>query len=108
MGREIPPEWTVNLLALVKEPWRFKDLEDQLNMHRQQWQADHQKNIIAQMAGKIPNKSNDGKEKIMIEILTIPMGDAVILAKAILAAEDAEDVEEAVMDAVEEEKIVSI
>jgi hypothetical protein len=40
MGRAIPPEWTVNLLALRKEPWRFKDLEDQLNMYRQQWQAD--------------------------------------------------------------------
>jgi hypothetical protein len=36
----IPPEWTVNFLALGKEPWRFKDLEDQLNMDRQQWQAD--------------------------------------------------------------------
>jgi hypothetical protein len=34
MGRAIPPEWTVNLLALVKEPWRFKDLEYQLNMYR--------------------------------------------------------------------------
>jgi hypothetical protein len=63
MGREIPPEWTVNLLALGKEPWRFKDLEDQLNMYRQQWQADQQKYIIDQMAGKIPNKSNDGKRK---------------------------------------------
>jgi hypothetical protein len=30
MGRAIPPEWTVTLLALGKEPWRFKDLEDQL------------------------------------------------------------------------------
>jgi hypothetical protein len=40
MGRAIPPEWTVNLLVLGKEPWRFKDLEDQLNMYRQQWQAD--------------------------------------------------------------------
>jgi hypothetical protein len=39
MGRAIPPEWTVNLLALGKEPWRFKDLEDQLNMYRQQWQT---------------------------------------------------------------------
>jgi hypothetical protein len=48
------------------------------------------------------------KEKIMIEIITIPMEDAVALAKAILAAEDAEDVEEAVVDAVEEETIVSI
>jgi hypothetical protein len=63
MGRAIPPEWTVNLLALGKEPWRFKDLEDQLNMYRQQWQADQHKYIIAQMAGKIPNKSNDGKRK---------------------------------------------
>jgi hypothetical protein len=28
MGRSIPPEWTVNLLAIGKESWRFKDLED--------------------------------------------------------------------------------
>jgi hypothetical protein len=33
MVRAIPPEWTVNLLALRKKPWRFKDLEDQLNMY---------------------------------------------------------------------------
>jgi hypothetical protein len=64
MGRAIPPEWTVNLLELGKEPWRFKDLEDQLNMYFQQWQADQQKQIIAQMAGNNPNKSNDGKIKI--------------------------------------------
>jgi hypothetical protein len=57
------------------------------------------------MAGKIPNKSNDGKRKIMIEIITIPMEDAVALAKAILAAED---VEEAVVDVVEQETIMSI
>jgi hypothetical protein len=30
MGRAIPPEWTVNLLSLGKEPWKFRDLEDQL------------------------------------------------------------------------------
>jgi hypothetical protein len=36
MGQAIPPEWTVTLLALGKEPWRFKDLEDKLNMYRQQ------------------------------------------------------------------------
>jgi hypothetical protein len=36
MGQAIPPKWTVNLLALEKEPCRFKDLEDQLNMYRQQ------------------------------------------------------------------------
>jgi hypothetical protein len=35
-GRTIPPEWRVNLLALGKEPWRFKDLEDHLNVYRQQ------------------------------------------------------------------------
>jgi hypothetical protein len=63
MGRAIPPEWTVNLLALGKEHWRFKDLDDQLNMYRQQWQADQQKQIIAQMAGKMPSKSNEGKRK---------------------------------------------
>jgi hypothetical protein len=95
MGRAIPPEWRVNLLALGKEPWRFKDLEDQLNMYRQQWQADQQKQIIAQMAGKHPNKSNDRKRKIVIGVITIPMADAVVLAMEILLAEDAEDVEEA-------------
>jgi hypothetical protein len=63
MGRAIPAEWTVNMLALGKEPWIFKDLEDQLNMYRQQWQADQQKQIIAQMAGKMPSKSNDRKIK---------------------------------------------
>jgi hypothetical protein len=63
MGRIIPPEWTVNLLALGKEPWRFKDLEDQLNMYRQQWQADQQKQIIAKMAGNMPGKTDEGKRK---------------------------------------------
>jgi hypothetical protein len=64
VGRVIPPEWTVNLLSLGKEPWKFRDLDDQLNVYRQQWQADHQKQTIAQMAGRHPNKSNDGKRKI--------------------------------------------
>jgi hypothetical protein len=64
MGRAIPPGWTVNLLALGKEPWRFKDLEDQLNMYRQHWQADQQKQIIAKMTGKMPGKKNEGKRKI--------------------------------------------
>jgi hypothetical protein len=63
MGRAIPPAWTVNLLVLGKEPWRFKDLEDQLNMYRQQWQADQQKQIIAKMAGKMPGKTNGRKIK---------------------------------------------
>jgi hypothetical protein len=40
MGRAIPPEWTVNMLSLEKEPWKFRDLDDQPNVYRQQWQAD--------------------------------------------------------------------
>jgi hypothetical protein len=63
MGQAIPPEWTVNLMALGKEPWRFNDLEDQLNMFRQQCQADQQHQIIAKMAGKMPGKKNEGKRK---------------------------------------------
>jgi hypothetical protein len=63
MGRSIPPEWTVNILSLGKEPWKFRDLDDQLNIYRQQWQADKQKQIISQMAGKHPNKSNGVKRK---------------------------------------------
>jgi hypothetical protein len=63
MERAIPPEWTVNLLALRKEPWQFKDLEDQLNMYHQQWQSDQQKQIFAKMAEKMPGESNIGKRK---------------------------------------------
>jgi hypothetical protein len=62
MGREIPPEMTVNLLALGKYPWRFKDLEDKLNMYHQQWQAHHQKQIIAKMARKITGKKRKEKK----------------------------------------------
>jgi hypothetical protein len=108
MGQAIPPEWTVNLLALGKEPWRFKDLEDQLNMYRQQWQADQQKQIIVKMAGKMPGKTNEVKRKKVKEIIKTQMEDAVVLAKAIPAEEDAEDVEDAEEDAAEEETIVSI
>jgi hypothetical protein len=32
-------------------------------MCRQQWQADHQKQIIAKMDGKMPGKTNEGKRK---------------------------------------------
>jgi hypothetical protein len=32
-------------------------------MYRQQWQADHQKQIIAKMAGKMPGKKIEGKSK---------------------------------------------
>jgi hypothetical protein len=61
MGQEIPPESTVILFALGKEPWRFEDLEDQLNMYRQQWQVVQHKEIIANMDGKMPGKTNEVK-----------------------------------------------
>jgi hypothetical protein len=35
MGRAVPPEWTVNMLSMGKEPWKFKDLDDQLSTYRQ-------------------------------------------------------------------------
>jgi hypothetical protein len=107
MGRAIPPEWTVNLLALGKEPWIFKDLEDQMNMYRQQWQADQQKQIVSKMAGKMPGKIKwRKKKKNLEEIITIQVADAVVLAKTIITEEDAEEARE---DAAEEETtIVSI
>jgi hypothetical protein len=63
MERAIPPEWTVNLLALGKEPWKFRDLNDQLATYRQQWQSDQQTQIMIKMAGKLPSKSSNGKRK---------------------------------------------
>jgi hypothetical protein len=108
MGRAIPPAWTVNLLALGKEPWRLKDLEDQLNVYLQQCQADQQKQIIAQMAEKIQTSQTTINGKIVIEIITIPTAGAVVLATAITIAEDTADVEEAAVVAVGEPTIVSI
>jgi hypothetical protein len=54
-------------------------------MYRQQRQADQQKQIIAKMAGKMPGKTNEGKIKIMMEIIKTQTEDAVLLAKAIPA-----------------------
>jgi hypothetical protein len=48
------------------------------------------------------------KEKWLIEIIKTQTEDAVVLAKAIPAKEDTEDVEEAAVDAVEEETIMTI
>jgi hypothetical protein len=63
MGRVILPEWTVNMLSMGKEPWKFKDLDDQLNTNHQQWQAYQQKKIMLYMAGKYPGRSSEGKRK---------------------------------------------
>jgi hypothetical protein len=48
------------------------------------------------------------KEKIIKEIIKTQTEDAVVLAKAIPADEDAEDVEEAAVDAVKGETKVTI
>jgi hypothetical protein len=63
MGGSIPPEWTVNMLAMGKEPWKFKDLDDQLSTYCQQWKSDQQKQIMLKMAGKYPVRSSKGKHK---------------------------------------------
>jgi hypothetical protein len=68
MGRSIPPEWTVNLLALGKEPWKFRYVNDQLATYHQQWKSDQQNQIMINMAGKFTinssdSKSSDGKRK---------------------------------------------
>jgi hypothetical protein len=106
MGRAIPPEWTVNLLALGKEPWRFKDLEYQLNMYCQQWQADQQKQIsrsrsLQRCLKRCQTNQMIGKEKKVKEIITIQLVVAVAVARTIMAEEDAEE-------AAEEATIVSI
>jgi hypothetical protein len=48
------------------------------------------------------------KEKIVIGIITVQMAGAVLIATAILIAEDAEDVEDEAVAAVSEPTIVSI
>jgi hypothetical protein len=98
-------------LSFGKEPWRFRDLDDQLNVYLQQWQADQQKQIIAQMAGKHPNKSNDRKRISSDKNHHNFMAVALVIAMETLLAEGvegAEDVEEAVEVAAGEETIVSI
>jgi hypothetical protein len=62
-GRTIPPEWTVNMFSMGKEPCKFKDWDDQLSTYRQQWQSDQQKQILLKMAGKSPRRSSEGKRK---------------------------------------------
>jgi hypothetical protein len=70
-------------------------LEDQLNMYRQQRQADQQKQIIAKMAGKMQANQMIEKEKIMKDIILIQIAVAVAVARAIMADEAEEDAEEA-------------
>jgi hypothetical protein len=93
MGRAIPPEWTVNLVALGKEPWRFNDLEDQLNMYHQQWQADQQKHSLQRRLERCQANQMMEKEKIMKYIIIIQMVAAEAFTRAIIAEDNAEDAE---------------
>jgi hypothetical protein len=63
MRRAIPLEWTVNLLALGKEPWKFRYVNDQYATYHQKWQPNQQTQIMIKMAGKLPGKSSDVKRK---------------------------------------------
>jgi hypothetical protein len=51
------------LESMGKEPWKFKDLDDQLSTYSQQWQADQQEQIMLRMAGRSPGRSSEGKRK---------------------------------------------
>jgi hypothetical protein len=63
MGRAIPPEWTVNMLSMGKEPWKFKDVDDQMSTYLQQWQSYQQQKNMFKMTGKSPGRSSEGKRK---------------------------------------------
>jgi hypothetical protein len=67
----------VNLLALGKEPWKFRDFNDQLDTYHQQWQSDQQK----QMASA----------KIMSAIITTVVAVAAADVKEIMDAEVADE-----------------
>jgi hypothetical protein len=73
MGRAIPPEWSVNLLSMGKEPWTFKYLDDHLSTYRQKWQADPKKNNMLKMTGKSPGRSSEVKRKKMSKTPTTTM-----------------------------------
>jgi hypothetical protein len=64
--------------------------------------------LLQKWLKKYQAKQMKEKEKIMIEIIKTQTEDTVVLTDAIPAAEDAEDVVEAVVDAAEEETTVNI
>jgi hypothetical protein len=88
MGRAIPPEWTVDLLSMGKEPWKFKDVDDQLSTYRQKWQADQQKQIMLKMAGKTPEDQAKVSAKIMSETPTTTIVAATTIPDEEVADED--------------------
>jgi hypothetical protein len=46
-----------------KEPWKFKDLDDQLSTYHKQWQSDQQQKSMSKMAEKSPRRSSEGNRK---------------------------------------------
>jgi hypothetical protein len=102
MGRAIPPGWKVNLLALGKEPWKFRDLNDQLATYHQHWQSDQQNQIMIKMTGTVPGKSSNGKRKIISAKITTVVAVAAADAKDIMGEEVTdEDKEDAKGEAAE-------
>jgi hypothetical protein len=80
MGRAIPPERTVNLLSLGKEPWKFRYLEDQLSVYRHNGRRISKSKSLPRWQANIPTNQMTGREKIVIRIITIPMAVAVVIA----------------------------
>jgi hypothetical protein len=101
MGRAIPQEWTVNLLVMDKEPWKFKDVDDQLSTYHQQWQSDLKK--CQRWRGSPPEDQAKVDAKIMSEAPTTKMVAPAAAATKILDEEiadedkDAEATEEIIM-----------
>jgi hypothetical protein len=93
MGRAVPWEWTVNLLALGKEPWKFRDLNDQLDNYRQQWKYNEQKQIMIKMTGKLPAIQAMASANIMSAVITTVVAVVTMDAKEIMDAEVADKAE---------------
>jgi hypothetical protein len=86
------------MLALGKEHWHFKDLEDQINMYHQQWQADQQNQIIVKMSGKCKVSQTMANAKIVREILTKTMVVEAAVSRAIIVEEVMEEAAEAAVE----------
>jgi hypothetical protein len=106
MGRAIPPEWAVNLVALGKEGSKILRISA-MYVARSCRQINKSKSFLKWLE-RIQTSQTTINGKIVIEIITIPRAGAVVLTTAIAIAEDAVDMEEATVVAAGEPTIVSI
>jgi hypothetical protein len=79
------------LTGTWQEPWKFKDLNDQMATYRQLWQSDQQNMIMIKIAGKVPGKSRNGKRKIMSATITTMMVVTVADTKEIMDVKVADE-----------------